>query len=185
MADSDSDSGQSKPIVWIGVAASVVAILTWLGISNPGQVKDWLTGHPATPSPSPSPTASPSMHRAPDPVAPSSPPVMIPDPGCTEADHILRSALASFTGGPDKITPTQAQRYASEFRGTARSLDQAATDASDLDVRSAIDALAADMRTIADDYDAYDIEGTKRVPISDEIGALSDACRDAPLVERR
>ncbi|MEV5576879.1 hypothetical protein AB0L06_43230 [Spirillospora sp. NPDC052269] len=164
MTDEPGERNNEKLAAWLGVAASVLAILGWFGFTDWHHFASWMK-HQDHASPSSTYTAPPlSVSKPTSPARVSSSPSRSTlDPGCIELGQALHSFTASQDGRPSSITRDRARTLAIEYQGFARSLDRAAMDARGPQVKEAIRAYASDTRTLADDLDAYDLDAFHRV----------------------
>ncbi|MEU6720814.1 hypothetical protein ABZ897_55965 [Nonomuraea sp. NPDC046802] len=165
-----SDSEATRWGLWLGLAASVISILGWFGVSNWNDFKAWAkgggeaspqatAGSGTTVAPASTPEPAPTPERAepvstPEPSEPvsSSPSV---DPGCGAYAQVVASFNASQEGRSNPVPYEQSPVLAIEYRVFANDLDRAASDSEDPELESAIRAVATDARAIADAYYAY------------------------------
>ncbi|MGW7585629.1 hypothetical protein ACWGKU_31845 [Kitasatospora sp. NPDC054768] len=155
--EQDPDHEIRKWSVRIGLAASAVTILTWLGIADWNDLKAKITGTPASsaaparPPTYPAPVVTRTAVRGP-----------AEDPACQEAEQ----AISAYTSS----TAASGASAVARLRAYAEGLDVAASHAVDPRVRAAIRAMAADERLAAADLDVADFAAFR----SDSARALSD-----------
>jgi hypothetical protein len=181
MADTPENNDKKQLVAWLGVITSVLTILGWFGATNWHQFEAWLksdggsshvgTSTPTSSAPAPAPAGTTVSSSRPSPAL---------DPGCTEATQVLASFNASQKGAP-KLTSAQTHTKAIQYRGFANNLNNAAANAKQPQVSSAINAMAIDARTLADDFDAYDLDAASHEldQLSVDGGSLLTACKGA------
>ncbi|MFJ4714527.1 serine/threonine-protein kinase [Streptomyces sp. NPDC088785] len=136
----DSTDGE---LWWAVIAVVVLAVIFWPEISDKLEKDD------AKPSASPSassglwPTSTASAPFTPEPATAEPEPSM--DPACTTAADALSSYLDLM---PNPVTNDNLGSAHAALQDLASRLDRAASEATDSDVRSAINALSADARVL-------------------------------------
>ncbi|MYX39018.1 MULTISPECIES: hypothetical protein [unclassified Streptomyces] len=158
-----------------GAVASVLAIVAWLGAGNMQELKEWVVSDgsspistatpttytpqpmPTLPQPEPTPTVESTFGR---------------DPGCTAGSAATAAANAALEGDVSH----------SQLVGIASSYTDAADAAHDADVRSALTAVAADMRFFADAREAgnSDAMTSIRKQLSIDLDRYLVACNPKP-----